>query len=43
MKKILMRINFIHEEFLKRADSQGETLDSKFDAEFGFQKITRVK
>ena len=38
MKKILMRINFIHEEFLKRADRQGETLDPKFDAEYWVSK-----
>ena len=38
MKKIQMRINFIHEEFLNQADSQDETLQTKFDAELGFQK-----
>ena len=38
MKKIQMRINFIHEEFLNQADSQDETHHPKFDAELGFQK-----
>ena len=42
MKKIQMRINFIHEEFLNQADSQDETLHPKFDAELGFQKNVKI-
>ena len=36
MRKIQMRINAIHEDFLNQADTQDAISDSKFDAELGF-------